>query len=282
MVPETILGGLAFPEAPRWHDGALYFSDMHTGTVWRLTSEGTATQVTVVANSPSGLGWFPDGSLAVVSMLDRLLLRVETHATTTIADLSSLTPFPINDMVIAGSRAYIGSFGFDLIKGESPRPASLFCVEENGAIRTVAEDLLFPNGMVITPDGKNLIVAETFGARLTAFDLQPDGSLANRRVFAHLEGISPDGICLDQDRCIWVACPNGNQIIRVKEGGEIMDTVPLPGRRSYACMLGGADRRDLYICTAHDFRPEKTLPACAGKIEVMRVEVHGAPEALVE
>ena len=283
MMPETVLSGLAFPEGPRWHDGALYFSDMHAGIVWRLTPDGAATQVTTVLNSPSGLGWFPDGTLAIVSMLDRRLLRLEPDATAVaIADLSTLTRFPINDMLVIGSRAYIGSFGFDLMKGEKPRSAALFCVEQNGRIRTVAEDLLFPNGMVVTPDGKTLVVAETYGARLTAFDLQPDGSLTNRRIFAQLERVSPDGICLDAEGSIWVACANGNKIIRVKEDGEITDTVPLPGRHSYACMLGGADRRDLYVCTAHDFRPERTLQERAGKIEVMRVQVPGAPEASVQ
>src|SRR5437773_1067453 len=157
MMPETVLSGLAFPEGPRWHDGALYFSDMHAGIVWWLTPDGAATQVTAVPNSPSGLGWFPDGTLAIVSMLDRCLLRLETKATAAVADLSTLTRFPINDMLIIGGRAYIGSFGFDLMKGEKPRPAALFCVEQNGRIRTVAEDLLFPNGMVVTRDGKTLV-----------------------------------------------------------------------------------------------------------------------------
>src|SRR5947209_5805136 len=277
MTPQTVLDGLAFPEGPRWHDGALYFSDMHDGIVWRLTPEGVATKVVDVPGLPSGLGWLPDGSLCVVSMSDRRLLKHNSHGLSTIADLSSFTPYPINDMVAdRQGRSYIGAFGFDLNKREPPRPSVLFCVGADGNVRVAAEDVLFPNGIVITPDGQTLVVAETFAARLTAFTIASDGNLTGRRTFADLKGIAPDGICLDEQGGIWVACPTTDKITRVKEGGEVTDTIALPGRHSYACMLGGSDRRDLYICTAHSFYPEHTKTQRAGKIEVARVQVPGA------
>ena len=277
MTPKTLLDDLVFPEAPRWHDGALYFSDMHAGIVWRLTPEGKATKVLELPSLPSGLGWTPDGALHVVSMLDRRFLRVNANGTSTVADLSSVAPYPINDMVIDGQgRAYIGTFGCDLNNGETPRPTQLFCVHPNGDIKVAANDILFPNGTVITPDGKTLIVAETFGSRLTAFDIASDGTLNNRRIFAQLEGIFPDGICLDEESAVWVASAGGNKIIRVTPGGKITDTIALPDRNSYACMLGGADRRDLYICTARHYLPERTRALRSGRIEVVRVPVPGA------
>jgi sugar lactone lactonase YvrE len=276
MTPETILDGLAFPEGPRWHDGKLYFSDQHDGIVWRLDSKGKATQLARVPAGPSGLGWLPDGTLCVVSMVDRRLLRITPQGTALAADLSSVIAHTANDMVIdSHGRVYIGNFGFDLNKGEDPRPTVLLCVRD-GKAAAVADDVLFPNGMVITSDGKTLIVAETFAARLTAFTIQQDGGLTDRRVFADLNGNAPDGICLDEQMGVWIACPIGNEVIRVKEGGEVTDRIPLPGRHSYACMLGGHDRRDLYICTALDYHPEQTVKQRAGKIEMIRVEIAGA------
>ncbi|HEV2961556.1 MAG TPA: SMP-30/gluconolactonase/LRE family protein [Candidatus Angelobacter sp.] len=277
MTPKTLLDDLVFPEGPRWHDRALYFSDMHAGIVWRLTPEGSATKVLQLPSLPSGLGWTPDGTLHVVSMLDRRFLRVNANGPSTVADLSSLAPYPINDMVIDGQgRAYIGTFGCDLNNGETPCPTKLFCVHPGGEITVAAEDVLFPNGVVITPDGKTLILAETFGSRLTAFDIALDGTLTNRRLFAQLEGTFPDGICLDEESAVWVASAGGNKIIRVTPGGKITDTIALPDRNSYACMLGGPDRRDLYICTARHYLPERTRALRSGKIEVVRVDVPGA------
>ena len=275
--PKVILDGLIFPEGPRWHDGALYFSDMHGCVVWRLTAEGKASKVQEFPGHISGLGWRPDGTMLVVSMDDRHLLRLTPQGPETAADLSTMVLNPINDMVVdRQGRAYIGGFGFNLFKGEEPRATVLLRVDPDGQVRVAAGDLQFPNGMVITPDGKTLIVAETLGARLTAFDIEPDGALGKRRVFAAIEGLTPDGICLDAEGAVWIAWPGSNKIIRVRDGGEIADTIPLPGRHSYACMLGGADRRDLYICTALGHMPEDLAKGRGGKIEVVRVDVPGA------
>jgi sugar lactone lactonase YvrE len=275
--PKVLLDGLVFPEGPRWHDGALYFSDMHDNKVWRLTPEGVASKVAEFPGHVSGLGWLPDGTMLVVSMADRRLLRLDPQGVLTAADLSSYVANPINDMVVdRKGRAYIGGFGFDLFAGETARSTVLLSVGPDGSVRVAADDLHFPNGMVITPDGKTLIVAETLGGRLTAFEVDANGGLSNRRVFAAIDGLIPDGICLDAEGAVWVAWPGSNKIIRVREGGKIADTIPLPCRHGYACMLGGADRRDLYICTAPGHLPEDFGKERAGKIEVVRVETAGA------
>jgi sugar lactone lactonase YvrE len=274
--PRTVLDGLVFPEGARWHDGALYFSDMHDGVVWRMAPDGAAERVLELATQPSGLGWGTDGALCVVSMFDRLLLRVTAAGVETVADLSRISPYVINDMVIdRAGRAYIGTFGCDLNAGDPPVPTQLFCVQPNGAIEVAADGIMFPNGAVITPDGRTFIIAETFGNCLSAFDVHPDGTLGGRRVFATLDAM-PDGICLDAEGGVWVAALGAHSAIRVIDGGAVTDRIPLPDRDAFACMLGGADRRDLYICTARDYVPALTKAQRAGRIEVVRVAVPGA------
>ncbi|MGA3043168.1 MAG: SMP-30/gluconolactonase/LRE family protein [Bryobacteraceae bacterium] len=277
MIPETILDNLVFPECPRWHDGALYFSDMHDGIVWRLAPDGSAEKVLEVPALPAGLGWLQDGALLVVSMLDRRVLRLTSQGPVTFADLSGIAAHPANDMVIdREGRAYVGNFGFDLNGGESPRATVLLRVDPDGQVHVAADEMMFPNGAVITPDGGTLVVAETFANRLTAFDIAPDGALAHRRVFARLDRLMPDGICLDAEGCIWVASPGANKVLRVRPGGEIATEIPLPGRDSFACMLGGAGGRDLFICTARDYLPARTREQRAGRIEKVTVDVPGA------
>ena len=190
MQTDILLEGLCFPEGPRWRDGALWFSDMHDQRVKRMTADGAVADVCTVPHWPSGLGWLPDGTLLVVSMTDRRVLRWDGERLALHADLSDLASFHCNDMVVdAHGRAYVGNFGFDLHAQKKPRPAELICVEPDGAARVVADDLQFPNGTVITPDGGTLIVGESWGARLTAFDILPNGDLGNRRVWAE----QPDG-----------------------------------------------------------------------------------------
>jgi len=269
----VLIDGLAFPEGPRWRAGRLYFSDMHAHQVLAVGMAGPREVICEVPGQPSGLGWLPDGRMLVVSMKDRKLMRRDPDGLKTVADLSKLAPFDCNDMVVdARGRAYVGNFGFDLYANETPRPTTLVMVSPDGAARVVAEDLMFPNGMVITPDGKTLIVGETFGARLTAFDIAADGSLANRRVWADLGTSPPDGICLDAENSIWVACPTKSEVIRVKQGGEVIERIKVE-TDAFACMLGGAGGRVLFVATAPNSDPEKCSASRNGRIEYARVEV---------
>jgi sugar lactone lactonase YvrE len=278
MVRETsvLLDGLIFPEGPRWHDGRLWFSDMHAQCVMALAMNGRAEKIVDVPGSPSGLGWLPDGRLLVVSMNDRRLLRLDPDGLREAADLSGLASFHCNDMVVDGQgRAYIGNFGFDLNAAQPYAPAEIVLVTPDGKARVVADDMAFPNGSVVTPDGRTLIVGESFGARLTAFDIQPDGSLTERRLWAQLDGAVPDGICLDAEGAIWIASPLSAEVLRVREGGEVTRRIPVQ-TQAFACMLGGPDRCTLFILTAASSHPEECRRNATGRIEMAAVDVPGA------
>ena len=276
--PEVLLDGLRFGEGPRWHEGRLWLSDMHSGVVLAVDEQGTAEEIVRVPGEPSGLGWRPDGTLLIVSMQDRKLVALDEDAPgrlREVADLSALATFHCNDMVVdAAGRAYVGNFGFDLHAKAKPSTANMILVDVDDSVRVAASDLSFPNGTVITPDGATLVVGESFGGRLTAFDVAPDGELSNRRVWAQLEGAVPDGICLDEGGGIWVASPVSGECLRVKEGGEVTHRVAVEGQ-AFACMLGGADRRTLFICTAPDSDPAATTSR-GGRIVTVRVDVPGA------
>jgi len=277
MSTELLAKGLCFGEGPRWHDDALWLSDMHAHEVIRVAADGTTTRIVEVENRPSGLGWLPDGSLLIVSMTDRSLLRFDGADLGVHADLSNLASFHCNDMVVdAAGRAYVGNFGFDLIAGARPEAAELICVEPDGNGRIVADDLMFPNGSIITPDGKTMVVAETFGARLSAFDISSNGDLSNRRVWAELErGAVPDGICLDAEGGIWSASPTTCECVRQVEGGEITHRIEVD-QGAFACMLGGNDRRTLYILTADSSDPEECREKRLGRIETCTAPFPGA------
>jgi sugar lactone lactonase YvrE len=269
-----LLNGLGFGESPRWHQNKLWFSDIMLRQVMSVDIDGKSEKIIEVPAQPSGLGWLPDGRLQVVSMTDRKLLRLNQGVLTEIADLSGLASGFCNDMVVDNiGRSYIGNFGLNTdIKRGKAGPAEIIMVTPEGKAQVVASDLVFPNGTVITPDGRELIVAETFAARLTAFDIKPDGSLSGRRVWARLEdNLFPDGICLDAEGAIWAAIAFQPQVIRVKMGGEVTHRINLSGP-AFACMLGGTDRRTLFILGKD---PNSRIRP-AGKIEVVNVEVPGA------
>ena len=276
---EPWLDGFAFLEGPRWHDGRLWFSDMHARRVYTAREDGTVEAVLRVPECPSGLGWLPDGRLLVVSMEDRKLLRREPSGElATHADLSGLATYHCNDMVVdAAGRAYVGNFGYDLHTQQKPRPAKLALVRPDGTVSEAARDLQFPNGSVITPDGRTLIVGESFGQRLTAFDVDAaSGALSRRRVWAKLAGAVPDGICLDAEGAIWVASPMTREVVRVHEGGRVSQRIPSGERMAIACMLGGADRRTLFVLTSTSIDPDECRRLRSARIERVRVEVAGA------
>ena len=276
-VLKPFLGQLAFPESPRWHAGALWFSDFYTHRVQRVGMDGRCETVATVPGQPSGLGWLPDGRLLVVSMTERRLLRLDGQVLTEVADLSKLAPFHCNDMVVdLSGRAYIGNFGFDLAARETPRSTGLILVLPDGQARVVAQDLHFPNGTVITPDGRTLIVGESYASRLTAFDIAQDGSLSGRREWARLDKATPDGICLDAEGAIWLASPISREVIRVREGGEVTHRIATPGQ-ALACMLGGSDRCTLFVLMGKLMvTPEQSRQSLTGTICTLRVMVPGA------
>jgi sugar lactone lactonase YvrE len=276
LAMRTVVEGLAFPEGPRWHDGRLYFSDQHAHQVLALDPDGRVEEIVRVEQQPSGLGWTPDGRLLIVSMLDRRLVRLEPGGLLTeVADLSSLATFHCNDMVVSSDgRAYVGNFGFDLDAGERPRPANIIAVAPDGTATIAADEMRFPNGSVITPDGQTLVVGETVAGCLTAFTIEPDGSLSGRRVWAQLHGAVPDGICLDAEGAIWLACPLSNRCLRVREGGEVLEEIATE-QPAFACMLGGNDRRTLYVCTSQMGHASDTVATRPGRIHARTVDVPG-------
>jgi sugar lactone lactonase YvrE len=273
----TVLGGLAFGEAPRWRDGRLFFSDMHAHEVVAMAPDGARETIVESPTAVSGLGWLPDGRMLVVSMDDTRLMRLETDGRLVEhADLSPVATFNPNDMVVdAQGRAYIGNFGFPLYPQGEIKPAKMARVDPDGSVHEAADDLMFPNGTVITPDGKTLIVGESFAGRMTAFAIAPDGGLSNRRVWASLpERAVPDGCCLDAEGAIWVASPTTNDVIRLHEGGRVSERIDI-GRGAFACMLGGDDRRTLFVMVSDGSDPQLTRASRSASIMAVEVEVAG-------
>jgi len=273
---KVLIDNLTFAEGPRWHDGKLWFSDFYAYEVVTADESGNRETIVRVPEQPSGLGWTPDNKLLIVSMRNQKLLRLEDNGLAEHADLSPYSNYWCNDMVVdVKGGAYIGNFGFNRHANEEPRGTTLVRVSPSGEASIAANDLWFPNGIVITPDNKTLIVAETRAKRLTAFDINADGQLSGRRIFAETDTLYPDGICLDADGAVWVSDPQNKEIVRFKDGGEITDKIILGDRGAYACMLGGEDSRTLFICTNNGSGPDIAAQR-SGKIETMRVNIPGA------
>lgn len=245
--PQILMTGISFGESPRWHDGRLWFSDWGTQEVVAVDTWGKSEVVARVPSSPFCIDWLPDGRLLVVSGSDGLLLRREPDGSlATHADLGGLSGHPWNDIVVDGrGNAYVGNIGFDFPGGEFA-PGIIALVAPDGSARQVAGGLAFPNGMVVTPDGSTLIVAESYGSRLTAFDISADGGLSDRREWAGLDDGAPDGICLDAEGAVWYADVPNRRCVRVREGGGVLQTIYLD-RGCFACMLGGPDGKTLFV-----------------------------------
>ena len=282
----VLASGLHFGEAPRWHDGVLWFSDFFDYAVKTVDLDGHIEVKVSMADRPSGLGWMPDGSMLIVSMTDRLLLRLDQRQLVVHADLSDIATFHCNDMVVDSTgRAYVGNFGFDLDTNEingtlvevlaTHAGATMARVDPDGSVHAAADGLMFPNGTVITADGRTMIVAESFANRLTSFDVAEDGSLSNRRLWADLGTRTPDGICLDADGAIWVANPMINECFRVGEGGDILDVIETDNR-CFACMLGGPELRTLFMLTSRYSLAVEAAVHRTGNVLVADVESPGA------
>ncbi|RUX48994.1 gluconolactonase [Mesorhizobium sp. M4A.F.Ca.ET.050.02.1.1] len=245
--PKLFADEFMFLEAPKWHQGLLWVSDVFDHKVYALSAEGQCLRVVDVANRPSGLGFLSDGTLIIVSAKDCRLLRLDGDRLSEYADLSNHAAGWLNDFAIdPDDRIYVGNFGYDFVAGEPRRTTSLHRVDTNGTITTVADNVDFPNGSVVINEGRTLVVAETWEARLTAFDIDATGELSNRRIFADLGQRQPDGLCADADGAVWVGIYNTGEFVRVLDGGEITNRLQFPGS-AISCTLGGAEGRTLYL-----------------------------------
>lgn len=277
---ETLLDGRAFLEGPRWHVGpdgvgALYVSDMHAHEVLRVDEHGAVEVLAALDTAPSGLGWLPDGDLLIVSMDDRRLQRRAADGTLTEhADCSALAPNEINDMVVDDAgHAFVSQFGFDFHGGAAFASAPVLRIDPDGAVAEATDGLRMANGMVITADRSTLIVAQSAGKDLVAYDLAADGALSARRVWAELPEY-PDGICIDADDAVWIASPVGDCFVRVAEGGEVLERIDTPGRHAIACAIGGSDGHTLFGCTSPTHgQPAESRAARGARVEITKVEV---------
>jgi sugar lactone lactonase YvrE len=275
--PKTLLTGLAMGESPRWYDGRLWLSDMGANEVVAVGPDGHRDVVVPVPGMPMGLGRLPDGSLLIVSSMDgRLLRRAADGSLAVHADVSGLAKHAWSDMVVDGrGNAYVGNIGFEFGVGD-PAPGILALVTPDGSARQVADQILFANGMAVTPDNATLILAESYGNRLTAFDIAPDGGLSNRRTWADLAGGYPDGICLDAEGAVWYADVPNKRCVRVREGGEVLQTIDVD-RGCFACALGGDDRTTLFLTVAEwsDDGPAFDGPR-TGQVQMVAAPAAGA------
>jgi len=300
---KKLTGGLYFGEGPRWHENKLWFSDFYSHKVMTLDENNSLETVCDVPSQPSGLGWLPNGDLLIVSMLDRKILKFSEGSISVHADLSEYVAHKCNDMVVGrDGTAYVGNFGMG-DAGESLNSTHLMIVKSDGTVLKGPDNLLFPNGTVITEDGKNLIIAETLGAKLTSFDIEDNGELTNRKLWARtsplfslliIKSLSslgfdlskidfskysknlhvPDGICLDEKNGIWIASPTTKAVVRIEKGGNITDKINTP-KGAFACMLGGKERKTLYVIISNSSDPEEAQASPEGEIHSIEVEIPG-------
>jgi len=269
MIPEPLANGFCFGEGPRWFEGLLWFSDLLGEAIHTADMRGSLTTLPLPGHSPSGLGFRPDGSLLIASTEDRQVLRYDGETVVTIADLADLAPASLGDMVIDDAgRAYIGSQAFS--------GGVIVRLDPDDSTTVVAEDLDFPNGMVITPDHETLIVAESIGRRLSAFTIGEDGALSDRRVFADgLDG-PPDGIALDAEGGVWTSMTLAHQFERITAGGAVTDRIDMGERVAIACTLGGPERRTLFLLSSTDAYPQRLIGTRLSRLDTVTVATRGA------
>ena len=272
MIPEPLAKGFCFGEGPRWFEGLLWFSDMLGEAVHTADMRGSLTTLPLPGHFPSGLGFRPDGSLLIASTEKRQVLRYDGETVVSIADLTELVPANLGDMVIDdGGRAYIGSQASQALGG-----GVIVRLDPDDNATVVAEDLDFPNGMVITPDRKTLIVAESIGRRLSAFTIGEGGELSGRRVFADgLDG-PPDGIALDADGGVWTSMTLAHQFERITAGGAVTDRIDMGDLVAIACTLGGPERRTLFLLSSTDAYPKRLVGTRLSQLDAVTVTTPGA------
>lgn len=277
--PERFASGFLFPESPRWWNGSLWLSDMFGKTVYRVDAACSPVAVAHLEGMPSGLGTLPDGSRVVAEMATRRLRRLTADGLDPepLADLAGFTDHWLNDLVTAeDGHTYTGCFGHDIFAGETPAPGAIVVTQPDGTSRLAAEELLMPNGIVISEDGSTLLVAQSYGAQITAFDRHLDGSLTNRRTWAEIPGSYPDGLCLDAEGAVWFGDCRQNEFARVVEGGRITHRISSGERLALAPALGGPERRTLYLlsCDTDDHRSR--TGDMAGYVDAVDVDVPAA------
>jgi sugar lactone lactonase YvrE len=276
LVSEVQVEGLAYPECPRWHNGLLYFSDQYAGLVQTLDERRNVSTVVEVPGRPSGLGWMPNDEMLVVSMLEKRVYRLGQSGLTVHANLESHSPGPTNDMLVDDvGRAYVGNIGFDFYGGEEPRTTALVRVDPDGSVNVVADEVLVPNGMALIDGdrGVELVLAESFAHRLTAFVVGDDGSLGSRRTLADVGDHIPDGICADAAGGVWFASIDTQSCLRVDRMGRITHRVRTGDRDVFACAIGGDT---LFLCTSRSHQPDEALALRSGAVETVSL----APLAL--
>lgn len=268
--PRQVMDGILLGESPRWHDGKLWFADWVGQKLFTLAEDGTHAVEAEIASLPFSIDWLADGTLLVVNAAEKQLQRREADGRfVTHADLAPLSDYGSNEIVVDGrGNIFVNNINFDFPGGEF-RPGFIAVVTPDGTVRQVADDLAFPNGMAITPDGRTLICAESFNGNLTAFDIKQDGSLGNRRLWARIEGQGADGICMDAEGCVWAS--SGPRCLRIREGGEVLAEVPLD-RMCFACMLGGADGKTLFM-VCNEWTGSVNVETPTGRVFATRVDV---------
>ncbi len=275
---QPLLGGLGFAEAPRWHAGALWVSDIARHEVLRIDVCSAAVErVFTTPGEPSGLGWLPDGSLLVVQMEEHTVLRGSADALALYAQTGAFSRGKLNDMVVgADGRAWLSNMGFDY-ETETARSTTLVAVDPQGVAYAAATDLWCPNGMAIAPSGRQLVVGQSASREVLEFDIDSEANLGERRVFGTLpEGACSDGLCMDAAGALWIASPTTREFLRMERGGRISDRVPTPERHAIACVLGGEDRRTLFCLTSSTLSLRAARGTAEGRIGTVRVDVAGA------
>jgi sugar lactone lactonase YvrE len=267
---QVLITGLSFGESPRWHENRLWVCDWGAEELLAVDLDGASEFICRVPSFPFCIDWLPDGRLLINSARDRAVLTLTGDASLAVyADLSGLPGIPPGNEIVIDSRgnAYVNGPGFDMMSGAEFAPGTVALVGPDGSAATVADGIAFPNGMAITPDDRTLIVADSYGNELTAFDIDADGGLSSRRAWARLGDGVPDGICIDAEGAVWYADVPNKCCVRVREGGEVLDRIDLD-RGGFACMLGGDDGRTLFI-VAREWHGAQGIAAGAGSGQVL-------------